>query len=248
MKKKKSIKKIIIGIVIAVVIIIGLIFFTAFKELQEEDILKQEIINYSNKDLAKDDYSIEVKTTGDRAYVEEAVKKYYKSLSYSVKAINSYLNDEELTNILTVESLRNDSPNYLKSHTLISNTKSKVTKEIENISSLCEEETIKNLIDKDKLNDSEYYYDFYLDLMYTEKDIEMLNSTKEEMEALSNNLNEFLDKVDEILTFLETNANYIEYTDTDIYISDDNILNEYNNLLNELTALANNLTNTESDI
>ena len=248
MKKKKSIKKIIIGIVIAVVIFLGLIFFMAYKELQEEDILKQEIINYSNKDLATDDYSIKVKTTGDRAYVEETVKKYYKSLSDSVKAINSYLNDEELTNILTVESLRNDSPNYLKSHTLISNTKSKVTKEIENISSLCEEETIKNLIDKDKLNDSEYYYDFYLDLMYTEKDIEMLNSTKEEMEALSNNLNEFLDKVDEILTFLETNANYIEYTDTDIYISDDNILNEYNNLIEELTTLANNMANTESDI
>ena len=248
MKKKKSIKKIIIGIVIAVVIFLGLIFFMAYKELQEEDILKQEIINYSNKDLATDDYSIKVKTTGDRAYVEEAVKKYYKSLSDSVKAINSYLNDEELTNILTINSLRNDSPNYTKSHTLISNTKSKVTKELENISSLCEEDTIKNLIDKDKLSDSEYYYDFYLDLMYTEKDLEMLNNTKEEMETLSTKLNEFLDKVDEILTFLETNANYIEYTDTDIYISDDNILNEYNNLLNELTALANNMANTESDI
>ena len=98
MKNKKGLKKIIIGIVIAVVIIIGLIFFTAFKELQEEDILKQEIINYSNKDLAKDDYPIEVKTTGDRAYVEEAVKKYYKSLSDSVKAINNSLNDEELIN------------------------------------------------------------------------------------------------------------------------------------------------------
>ena len=248
MKNKKGLKKIIIGIVIVIVVILGLIFFTAFKELQEEDILKQEIINYSNKDLMKDDYPIKVKTTGDRAYVEEAVKKYYKSLSDSVKAINSYLNDEKLTNILTIESLRNDSPNYLRSHTLISNTKSKVTKELENISSLCEEETIKNLIDKDKLSNSEYYYDFYLDLMYTEKDLEMLNSTKEEMEILSTKLNEFLDKVDEILTFLETNANYIEYTDTDIYISDDNILNEYNNLIEELTTLANNMANTESDI
>ena len=76
MKNKKGLKKIIIGIIIAVVIIIGLIFFIAFKELQEEDILKQEIINYSNKDLVKDDYPIEVKTTGDRAYVEEAVKKH----------------------------------------------------------------------------------------------------------------------------------------------------------------------------
>ena len=248
MKNKKGLKKIIIGIVIVIVVILGLIFFTAFKELQEEDILKQEIINYSNKDLMKDDYPIKVKTTGDRAYVEEAVKKYYKSLSDSVKVINSYLNDEKLTNILTIESLRNDSPNYLRSHTLISNTKSKVTKELENISSLCEEETIKNLIDKDKLSNSEYYYDFYLDLMYTEKDLEMLNSTKEEMEILSTKLNEFLDKVDEILTFLETNANYIEYTDTDIYISDDNILNEYNNLIEELTTLANNMANTESDI
>ena len=248
MKNKKLIKKIIIGIVIVVVIIIGLIFFMAFKELQEEDILKQEIINYSNKDLSKDNYPIEVKTTGDRAYVEEAVKKYYKSLSDSVKIINSLLNDEKLTNILTINSLRNDSPNYTKSHTLISDTKSKVTKELENISRLCEEDTIKNLIDKEKLSDSEYYYDFYLKLMYTKKDLENFKSTKKEMETLSNKLNEFLNKVDEILTFLETNANYIEYTDTDIYISDNNILNKYNNLIEELKLMANNMANKENDV
>ena len=248
MKNKKLIKKIIIGIVIVVVIIIGLIFFMAFKELQEEDILKQEIINYSNKDLSKDNYPIEVKTTGDRAYVEEAVKKYYKSLSDSVKTINSLLNDEELTNILTINSLRNDSPNYTKSHTLISDTKSKVTKELENISRLCEEDTIKNLIDKDKLSDSEYYYDFYLNLMYTKKDLENFKSTKEEMATLSNNLNEFLNKADEILTFLEINANYIEYTNTDIYISDNNILNKYNNLIEELKIMADNMANKENDV
>ena len=248
MKNKKLIKKIIIGIVIVVVIIIGLIFFMAFKELQEEDILKQEIINYSNKDLSKDNYPIKVKTTGDRAYVEEAVKKYYKSLSDSVKIINSLLNDEKLTNILTINSLRNDSPNYTKSHTLISDTKSKVTKELENISRLCEEDTIKNLIDKEKLSDSEYYYDFYLKLMYTKKDLENFKSTKKEMETLSNKLNEFLNKVDEILTFLETNANYIEYTDTDIYISDNNILNKYNNLIEELKLMANNMANKENDV
>lgn len=248
MEKKKGIKKIIIGIVIVILIFLGLIFFMAFKELQEEDILKQEIVNYSNKDFATDDFSIEVKTTGDRAYIEEAVKKYYKSLSDSIKAINNHLNDEELTNILTLNSLRNDSPNYIKSHELINNTKNKVTKELENISSLCEEETIKNLIDKDKLSDSEYYYDFYLDLMYTKKDLELLNATKKEMETLSTKFNEFLDKVDEILTFLETNANYIEYTDTNINFANDSLLNEYNTLVNDLTILANNMTNKESDI
>ena len=34
----------------------------------------------------------------------------------------------DITSRTAIESLRNDSPNYLKSHTLISNTKSKVTK------------------------------------------------------------------------------------------------------------------------
>lgn len=84
--------------------------------------------------------------------------------------------------------------------------------------------------------------------MYTKKDLETLKNTKEEMETLSNNLNKFLDKVDEILTLLETNTNYIEYTDTDIYISDDNILNKYNNLIEELTTIANNITQGESDV
>ena len=248
MKKKNSIKKIIIGIVIVIVVFLGTIFLMALKELHEEDILKQEIVNYNNKDLASDDYSIKVKTTGDRAYIEEAVKKYYKSLSDSVKLLNNYLNDEDLTNILTVDSLRNDSPNFLKSHELVNNTKNKVNKALNNISNLCEEDTIKNLIDKDKLSDSEYYYDFYLKLMYTKKDLKLLNATKKEMESLSNNLNQFLDKVDEILTFLEENSDYIEYTNTNIIFTNDSLINEYNNLVNDLTILANNLTNIENDV
>ena len=248
MKKKKSIKKIIISIVIVIVVILGLIFAMAFKELQEEDILKQEIVNYSNKDLAVDDFPIEVKTTGDRAYIEEAVKTYYKSLSDSVKTINSYLQDEKLINILSIDNLKSDSPNFLRSHTLISTTKNKISKEFANISSLCEEDTIKNLIDKDKLSNSEYYYDFYLNLMYTEKDLEDLKNAKEEMEIIANNMNLLLDKVDEILTFFETNANDIEYSDTNINFANENLLNQYNNLVNDLTIIVNNMTVLESDV
>ena len=245
---KKGIKKTIIIVALILVALIGVIVFVAVKELQEEDILKQEIVNYSNKDLLTDDYKIEVKTTGDRAYVEEAVKKYYKNLSDNVKSINNYLNDENLISILSIESLKEDNPNFTKSHQLINTTKRNLSKAFENISNLCEEETIKNLIDKEKLSDSEYYYDLYLSLMYTEKDLEKLSKTKEEMEVISNNLNLFLDKVDEILTFLETNADYIEYTDTNINFTNDALLNEYNNLLDELTTLADNTTQGESGI
>lgn len=248
MKNKKILKKVIIGIVLVIIVILGLIFAMAFKELQEEDILKQEVVNYSNKDLALDDFSIEVKTTGDRAYIEEAIKTYYKSLSDSIKTINSYLQDEKLINILSIDNLKSDGPNFLRSHTLINNTKNKITQEFSNISSLCEEETIKNLIDKDKLSNSEYYYDFYLSLMYTEKDLKDLKNAKEEMEILANNMNLLLDKVDEILTFFEINANYIEYSDTNINFENENLLNQYNSLINDLTIIVNNMAVAESDI
>ena len=245
---KKGMKKTIIIVALILVALIGVIVFVAVKELQEEDILKQEIVNYSNKDLLTDDYKIEVKTTGDRAYVEEAVKKYYKNLSDNVKSINNYLNDENLISILSIESLKEDNPNFTKSHQLINTTKRNLSKAFENISNLCEEETIKNLIDKEKLSDSEYYYDLYLSLMYTEKDLEKLSKTKEEMEVISNNLNLFLDKVDEILTFLETNNTNIEYSNENIIFANNNLLNQYNTLLNELNILVNDMQELESNV
>lgn len=100
MKKKKILKRVIIIIGIILALFLALIMYEVINELQEEKVLKQEIINYSNKDLATDDFSITVKTSGDCAYVEEAVKRFYKELSDDVKTINLYLTNDKLNNIL----------------------------------------------------------------------------------------------------------------------------------------------------
>ena len=82
MKKRKSwVRKILIGIGILFLVFVLFIFYLVFQDLRQEDVLKQEIVNVSNLDLARDDYKIVVKTKGDYAYVEEAIKKYYKELS-----------------------------------------------------------------------------------------------------------------------------------------------------------------------
>lgn len=250
MKKKSIIKKIIITIVIIVVLFFAFILYMVYKDLQQEAILKQEIINYSNKDLAKDNYTINVKTNGDCAYIEEAVKKYYKELSDNIKAISSYLNDDKLTKVLSVENLVTDRPDFTISHTTVENSRSKINKAIENINNLCDEKTIKNLIDKDKLDDGEYYYDLYLQLMYTKQDLEDFANVKKEMETLSTNLNDYLDKVDEILNFLEVNDKLIQYSSNVLYFNSDTALNEYKKLISELDTIANKSdtsTNSSSD-
>lgn len=249
-KEKKILKKVLIGIGILFVILVTLFIVMVIKDLQQEALLKQEIIDYSNKDLATDNFNIEIKTKGDYAYIEEAVKKYYKKLSDNVKEISSYLNKDEFTKILSPENLIKDHPDFVLSHATVKNVKEKMKNLLGNIEELCDEKTIKDLIDKEKLSDEDYYYELYEKLMYTKKDLKELASVKEEMQQLSMTLTEFLDKIDEILTYLQINNSKIEYKNTGIFFATDEALVGYKKLLTELQTIANKFTNnstTKSD-
>lgn len=211
MKKKKIIKWFIIIIVVTIISFLALCGYWVVQDLKQEEILKQEIINYSHKNLESDDFTVTVKTTGDYAYVEEAIKKYYKDLSDNIKNMNKYLTDEDFMTLLAPSSLVNDRPNYSNSQNKLKTTKENLNKHLEAINNLCDEKTIKNLIDKEKLEDYDYYYNFYLKLMYTKKDQETLKNLKEEMDTTLKKLNEFLDKAQEILVLLEKNDSHNEF-------------------------------------
>ena len=244
---KKVMKKILIVIAILFAIFVGLVVFEVVKQLKEESTLKKEIINYANKDFAKDEFPITVTTTGDCAYIEEAIKKYYKEISENVKKINFYLNEERLNSLLSIESLRNDRPSYQKTHEVITKTKQKINSSMTALKELCTEEKIKNLIDKEKFDDPEYYYDLYLQLMYTEQDLEDLKYIKDEMETLSKTLNDSLDKLDEMITFLQNHDNYVVYEENSFYFTDDQLLAEYNKLIQEFEQIAGSSEELEDD-
>ena len=245
-KGKKSIKIGILVLICILVIFLGLIIVEVVRELHEEKVLKQEVIAYSNKNLATDNFNIKIKTKGDYAYVEEAIKQFYKQLSDNVKTANSYLHNQHLTNILSPQSLINDRPDFSLSHVTITNTKDNLNKIISNIKQLCEEKTIKNWLDKDKLDDSDYYYNLYLQLMYTDKDKKQFQDIKAEMEQLSVSLDNYLNTLDGILTFLTIHDNEIQYSDN-LYFSSDGVYKEYKQLISNLNLIINNSTNNNTD-
>lgn len=246
-KKHKTLKKVILAVVVIVVAFAAMIIYFVAKDLKQEELLKQEIVNYSNKNLQTDEFPIVVKTTGDYAYVEEAVKKYYKNLSDNVKALNSYLKNDKLLTVLSPNSLKEDRPAYAASHEVIKSTKDKVNESLKNIVELCDEKTIKSLIDKEKLDDGEYYYDLYLKFMYTKKDKEELEKTRKSMEEVSKAFNEYLDKADQILTFLQANDSVIEYKGNGVYFSSNSQLEQYNKLVTELQDIANSMNNVGNE-
>lgn len=246
-KSKSILKKVILVVVAIVIVFAGVIIYMVVKDLQQEELLKQEIVNYSNKNLQTDEFPIIVKTTGDYAYVEEAVKKYYKNLSDNVKKINSSLKNDKLLTVLSPNSLQKDRPAYASSHEILKSTKDKVNEALKNIEELCDEKTIKNLIDKEKLDDGKYYYDLYLKFMYTEKDKADLAKTKESMEEVSKVFNEYLDKADEILNFLQANDSVVEYNGGAVYFSSTSKLEEYNKLVSDLQDIASGMNNIGSE-
>lgn len=233
---KKTIKKILIALGIILLLLGALIGYAVYKDLQQEEIIKKEVLNLSNKDLVNDNFNTNIKTTGDYAYVESAIKKFYKELSDNVKLLKFSLESDELTNTLSVDNLEKNRPNFLKSHQAISTAKANSTKALNRISKLCEEEYIKNLLDKDKVSD--YYVDFYKKIMYTEQDLKELKETKEEMEEFSTNLNLFLEKEEEILNMLEKNNAYWKVESNQLYFQTEEQVNEYNKLYKELKEIA----------
>ena len=245
-KNKGTFKKILLIIGLLFLILVIFFGYIIVEDLKQEDILKQEIINVSNKDLKTDDYKIEVKTKGDYAYIEEAVKKYYKELSDNVKIINRYFNNEEFTNILSPKTLEERRPNFQSSYQLISSTKKNTLEAFNKISSLCEEKTIKTLIDKDKVDD--YSYDLYLELMYTKEDLKEMKEIKENMQTLSNDMEQILDKVIEVLDLLKENNSSWRTENDQIYFDSNELVNRYNNLYNDLQEISSRLSDDSKDI
>ena len=233
--KNKNIQKskyIFMSIGIILIIFAGVISYLVINDLRQENILKQEIINLSNKDLLTDNYDIKIKTSGDYGYIEEAIKNYYKQLSNSIKIINNYLTDEDLIQILSATNLKNDGPNFNSTHKVLTETRKKTNDAMTTIINLCNEETIKKLINKDKIDN--YYYELYLNLMYTKDDLKELITTKNEMQTISDNLNVFLDKVEAMIKVLEANSDYWFIEDNQLYFEKTSLVTEYNNLYNDL--------------
>ena len=230
-------------------IFIGLIISFVIINIKEKNTLYKELSEYTSKDLSTDNFKITLKTKGDYAYIEKTVKSFYKDLSDNVKDINYYLNNDNFMTILSVNQLQKNRPDYTYNHVTIKSTKSKVNKAINNIKNLCDEDNIKKLLNKKKFTKGmeNYFYNLYLDYIYNEDDATRLDNTKEEMENLSVQLNEFLDKVDKILVFLNKNDDTLVFNKDSISFEDDDVLEEYKKLYEDLIKVGLNITTEEKD-
>ena len=113
-------KKIFIGIGIFVGIILILIGVLVGKDLKQESNLKKELNEISEMVSDPDGDFKEISkrlnttvTTGDYQKIEKAAKKYFTDILDDLIDLVTVLNDERITNILTVDNYVNDGKVYI---------------------------------------------------------------------------------------------------------------------------------------
>lgn len=232
--KKTNKKRTLVCVIISIILILFAIFgYFIYSDLKQEELLRDEIEAYMELDFATDDYSVEVKTTGDYAIVEEAIKTYFKDMSDIVKQVSKLENDEEFLNILTPQNFKNDGPSFTTSLAKIESVRTDVEGNINKFIEMCEEDYIMSLIEKNENLDS-YYVELYRELMYTEEDLKEIQETKEEMVKVRDTFNTFLDDCEEILLFLKKNSGKWLIENDTIIFNTDKLLEEYNALTSKL--------------
>lgn len=200
-------KKVLIIIAIIVAIIVGIITYMLITDLNQESKLKDELnyldslVNVENIDLDKiDEILNRTVTKDDYQVVEKAYKSYLSDSFDNIVTITNIINDEKLTNALTVENYQEDGPDFVVSKEYLETSKEVLINSKTNYYTLLSEEKAMSYIDTEGLDS--YYIDLYKDELLGDIETESADQT------IANSIDDIINIIDislEALNFLSEN-------------------------------------------
>lgn len=167
-------------------------------------------------------------TTGDYQKIEKAAKKYFTDILNDLIDLVTVLNDERITNILTVDNYVNDGKEFLTTRKYIKDTKEKLITGRDSYYELFTEEKVMTYLDGLTIDD--YYRDFYRNEIIGDIENEKNDKT---VEKAINQIIDMLDDSEKIINFLVENKNAWEVEGDTIVFDTNELVDQYNNLLLE---------------
>ena len=216
-------------------IILILIGVLVGKDLKQESNLKKELNEISEMVSDPDGDFKEISrrlnttvTTGDYQKIEKAAKKYFTDILDDLIDLVTVLNDERITNILTVDNYVNDGKEFLTTRKYIKDTKEKLITGRDSYYELFTEEKVMTYLDGLTIDD--YYRDFYRNEIIGDIENEKNDKT---VEKAINQIIDMLDDSEKIINFLVENKNAWEVEGDTIVFDTNELVDQYNNLLLE---------------
>ncbi len=206
-----------------------LIGFLVIRDATLLNDLKKEINELSKLDITKDRFNRKIKSRGNYAVVEKAIKEYLDNYAVSLQEISRIINDKKLLTILSYDNYLKDGPEFKKSLAYIDETSIKFNEKIDNLIEDLDEEVIKNYINK-KIKEP-YFVDLYKELMLGKEMTDGFNDTKETLKKLKKSINNVFNVSKEVLNFLTINKDSWEIEDGEIKFLTTDLCNHYNSLV-----------------
>ena len=229
-------KKVLIAILIIIVIAIAVVGYFVFRDMMQEDKLKtelselQQLVNTENIDMdAVNERLDRTITSGDYAQVENAFKSYLRENFNNSIEIANILNDEKLTNLLTVENYESDGKDFTESKEYITNTRETLEDCKNKYTEFFTEDKAMSYINSKGLDS--YYTDLYRNELMGDMDLASQDMTVQDSidEVIS-----ILNTSEEVLNLLSENQDAWEIEGENIVFNSDSLSNKYDELINSL--------------
>ena len=205
-------------------------------DLNQESKLKDELnyldslVNVENIDLDKiDEILNRTVTKDDYQVVEKAYKSYLSDSFDNIVTITNIINDEQLTNVLTVENYQEDGPDFVVSKEYLETSKEVLINSKTNYYSLLSEEKAMSYIDTEGLDS--YYIDLYKDELLGDIETESADQT------IANSIDDIINIIDislEALNFLSENKESWIIQNNQIVFDNQDLTDEYNRIIDKL--------------
>ena len=231
---KKKIVFIVIGIIILV--LLGIFGYMVVDEMNQTNKLIIEVGEVSQmfNQTSLDYEIIEQKLStnvskGDYLVVEKAVKQYLSDALASMKELQSVVDDDRITTLLTIDNYAEDGPDFVNTKEYIQNTRTA----LENLKSEFISYTTQEKMDEyisDKGLD-EYYIELYNELMGGDK---IMQADIEELESSLDSIINMLNNTEVVIDFLIENKDSWKLQGENIVFFSNDLVNEYNELTSNI--------------
>ena len=238
---KKQTKTILLIIAIFVIAFIAVFAFMLTTDLKQEEKLEDELNslytllnNYPLDYEALDKQMSTIITKDDYAKVEKAAKDYSKDFVNYMNQFDTLLNNETIVNALSVETIKEDGPDFTKTKNTLSESKTSLDTILTNFSNYLTEEVAMSYVKDMELDD--YYIDFYK--RYTLGDnLSEMESARDEILKNLNNLKSLIENEEEGINFLAKNKGTWEIEDDQLLFSSESLSNQYNDIIAKIQEL-----------
>ena len=205
------------------VLLVGGVIFVGNSTIN--NVFNNEVNSLVELDFNTNTFNSDIKSYGDYAIVEEAIKSYLNNYAKEVQLLNDYCFDSKLNNLILEENIIIDSPEFVKSFNYISNYRDEFN---DNIDKLIERSNYDDI----RANIYKYSSDVnvinkYFDTIESNHIDEKVVGMKDKLEILKLSTNNHFDSIYNVLDFLKNNPGTYSFEDGNIKFNSVDLYSQY---------------------